>query len=79
MTDIKCFAGNIRVYCRVRPFFPGQESKQSSIEFVGENGDLLIANPMKQGKEGHRIFSFNKTFGPSVTQGRSLLQEHAIL
>jgi kinesin family protein C2/C3 len=57
----------------VRPFLPGQELKQSSIEFVGENGDLLIANPTKQGKEGHRIFNFNKAFGPSVTQGSSHL------
>ena len=42
--------GNIRVYCRLRPFLPGQKEKQSIVEHIGET-DLVVANPAKQGKE----------------------------
>jgi len=61
--------GNIRVYCRVRPFLAGQSAKQTTIEYIGENGELLIANPNKQGKDTQRMFNFNKVFGPFATQG----------
>ncbi|XP_020264885.1 kinesin-like protein KIN-14C isoform X2 [Asparagus officinalis] len=60
--------GNIRVYCRIRPFLPGQKGKSSSVEYVGENGEVLVINPSKQGKDGRRLFKFNKTFGPASTQ-----------
>lgn len=63
------FAGNIRVYCRIRPFLPGQKEKRTTIEHVDENGELVIANPSKPGKDGHRLFKFNKVFGPASTQG----------
>ncbi|KAI5064530.1 hypothetical protein GOP47_0021200 [Adiantum capillus-veneris] len=66
--EVQDLKGNIRVYCRVRPFLPGQVVRQSAVEFVGESGDLLIANPLKQGKEGLKMFTFNKSFGPSSTQ-----------
>lgn len=49
--------------------------KHNAVEFVGENGDLLVSNPMKQGKDGHKMFSFNKSFGPSATQGSFLLKD----
>jgi len=29
----------------------------------------MIVNPIKQGKDARRVFSFNKVFGTSVTQG----------
>lgn len=61
--------GNIRVYCRIRPFLPGQNRKQTSIDFIGENGELVVVNPSKQGKDSHRLFKFNKVFGPTATQG----------
>lgn len=60
--------GNIRVYCRLRPFLPGQKEKQSIVEHIGET-DLVVANPSKPGKEGLRTFKFNKVFGPTSTQG----------
>ena len=63
--------GNIRVYCRIRPFLPGQSKKHTTIDYVGENGELVIANPSKQGS--HRLFKFNKVFGPSATQGIEFL------
>jgi len=36
---------------------------------MGENGELLISNPFKQGKDGHRMFKFNKVFNPFASQG----------
>lgn len=60
--------GNIRVYCRVRPFIPGQKEKQSIVERIGES-DLVVANPSKVGKEALKTFKFNKIFGPTSTQG----------
>ncbi|KAK2647877.1 hypothetical protein Ddye_015366 [Dipteronia dyeriana] len=66
--EVQDLRGNIRVYCRVRPFLPGQTKKQSTIEYIGENGEMIVANPAKPGKEGHRMFKFNKVFGPASTQ-----------
>ncbi|XP_071680991.1 kinesin-like protein KIN-14K isoform X2 [Lolium perenne] len=60
--------GNIRVYCRVRPFLPGQDKKSTTIDYIGESGDLLISNPSKQGKDGHRMFKFNKVFSSFASQ-----------
>lgn len=60
--------GNIRVYCRVRPFLPGQLSGMSTVGHV-DDGGITIITPPKYGKEGRRSFNFNKVFGPSATQG----------
>jgi len=57
------------VYCRVRPFLPGQDKKSTTIDYMGENGELLITNQFKQGKDGHRMFKFNKVFNPFASQG----------
>ncbi|CAL5095875.1 unnamed protein product [Urochloa decumbens] len=65
--EVQELKGNIRVYCRVRPFLSGQDRK-STIDYMGENGELLISNPFKQGKDGHRMFKFNKVFDPSASQ-----------
>jgi kinesin family protein C2/C3 len=68
------FSGNIRVYCRVRPSLPGQDEK-STIDYMGGNGEMIISNKLKQGKDGHgRMFKFNKVFNPSATQGMFLSQ-----
>ena len=63
-----CYIGNIRVYCRIRPFLPGQSKKHTTIEYIGENGELVIMNPSK-GKDSRRMFKFNKVFHPTSTQG----------
>ncbi|OIW08892.1 hypothetical protein TanjilG_05867 [Lupinus angustifolius] len=65
--EVQDLKGNIRVYCRVRPFIPGQKEKQSIVEHLGET-ELVVANPSKQGKEALRSFKFNKVFGPASTQ-----------
>lgn len=64
-----CFLsiGSIRVYCRVRPFLPGQASP-STVGSIDE-GNITIVTPSKSGKEGRKTFSFNKVFGPSAIQG----------
>ncbi|KAK1307487.1 Kinesin-4 [Acorus calamus] len=66
--EVQELKGNIRVYCRVRPFLAGQIAKQTTIDYIGENGELLVINPSKQGKDNHRMFKFNKVFAPSASQ-----------
>ncbi|KAJ3704038.1 hypothetical protein LUZ61_007743 [Rhynchospora tenuis] len=66
--EVQELKGNIRVYCRIRPFLPGQSTKATTIDYIGENGELLITNPYKQGKDGHRMFKFNKVFAPTSSQ-----------
>lgn len=66
--------GNIRVYCRIRPFLSGQNRKQTTIQYIGENGELVVINPSKPGKESHRLFKFNKVFAPAVTQGSNFTE-----
>lgn len=41
---------------------------QSTVDYIGENGDIMIVNPRKQGKDARKIFTFNKVFGTKVTQ-----------
>ncbi|MED6175290.1 Kinesin-like protein KIN-14F [Stylosanthes scabra] len=66
--QIQDLKGTIRVYCRVRPFLGGQSNGESTVDYIGENGDMMIVNPLKQGKDSRRVFSFNKVFGTAVTQ-----------
>ncbi|KAJ6705558.1 KINESIN-4-LIKE ISOFORM X1 [Salix purpurea] len=66
--EVQDLKGNIRVYCRIRPFLPGQSKKRTTVEYIGENGELVISNPSKPGKDSHRLFKFNKVFGPAATQ-----------
>ncbi|WOL10299.1 kinesin-4-like isoform X1 [Canna indica] len=64
--QVQDLKGSIRVYCRVRPFLPGQLSG-STIGSIDE-GNITIVTPSKYGKETRRSFSFNKVFGPSASQ-----------
>ncbi|CAJ1960215.1 unnamed protein product [Sphenostylis stenocarpa] len=66
--QVQDLKGAIRVYCRVRPFLPRQSNGQSTIDYIGENGDMMIINPLKHGKDARRVFSFNKVFKTTVTQ-----------
>ncbi|XP_020271774.1 kinesin-like protein KIN-14C isoform X2 [Asparagus officinalis] len=66
--EVQELKGNIRVFCRIRPFLPGQKRKSTSVDYVGENGEVVVVNPSKQGKDGRRMFNFNKAFGPASTQ-----------
>ncbi|KAK7840814.1 kinesin-like protein kin-14l [Quercus suber] len=58
--------GNIRVYCRIRPSF-SYEAK-TVIDFIGDDGSLVILDPLKPRKDGRKVFQFNRVFGPAATQ-----------
>ncbi|XP_015571512.1 kinesin-like protein KIN-14J [Ricinus communis] len=77
--EVQDLKGNIRVYCRVRPFLPGQCKKQTTIEYIGENGELVVSNPCKQGKDSHRLFKFNKVFGPATSQEEVFLDTRPLI
>lgn len=65
--QVQDLKGNIRVYCRVRPFLGGQPNSLNAVDHIGE-GNITIITPSKYGKEGRKSFNFNKVFGPSATQ-----------
>lgn len=67
LTSFFLLIGSIRIYCRVRPFLPGQLSG-STVGCI-DDGHITILTPSKYGKEGCRSFNFNKVFAPSATQG----------
>lgn len=77
--EVQDLKGNIRVYCRIRPFLPGQSRKQTTIEYMGENGELVVANPLKPGKDSHRLFKFNKVFRPDTTQEEVFLDTQPLI
>jgi len=66
--EIQELKGNIRVYCRIRPFLPGEDQKSTTIEYIGDDGDLIIANPTRKGNGGSKSFKFNKVLGPTASQ-----------
>ncbi|KAL2495938.1 Kinesin KP1 [Forsythia ovata] len=66
--QVQDLKGTIRVFCRVRPFLQGQSNGQSTVDYIGENGNIMIVNPQKQGKDARRVFTFDKVFGTNVTQ-----------
>ncbi|WZZ79857.1 hypothetical protein YC2023_100429 [Brassica napus] len=66
-SNMSMITGSIRVYCRVRPFLPGQTSALTTVDHI-EESTISIATPSKYGKEGRKSFTFNKVFGPSASQ-----------
>ncbi|KAI3449437.1 hypothetical protein Pfo_006102 [Paulownia fortunei] len=64
--QVQDLKGSIRVYCRVRPFLPGQYNYLSTVDHI-EEGTITINSLAKNGK-GRKSFNFNKVFGPSATQ-----------
>ncbi|KAF2307287.1 hypothetical protein GH714_026108 [Hevea brasiliensis] len=48
--QVQDLKGNIRVYCRVRPFLPGQPNRFSTVDHI-EEGNITIITPSKYGKE----------------------------
>lgn len=74
----ECITGSIRVYCRVRPFLPGQTSVLTTVDHL-EESSISIANLSKYGKEGRKSFTFNKVFGPSASQGNSPTLENLVI
>ncbi|XVF57555.1 hypothetical protein PTKIN_Ptkin06aG0215200 [Pterospermum kingtungense] len=65
--QVQDLKGNIRVYCRVRPFLGGEPNTLSSVDHTDET-TITVITPSKYGKEGRKSFTFNRVFSPSVTQ-----------
>lgn len=65
--QVQDLKGSIRVYCRVRPFLPGQSSFSSTIGNM-EDDSISINTASRHGKS-LKSFTFNKVFGPSASQG----------
>ncbi|KAG7651613.1 Kinesin motor domain [Arabidopsis thaliana x Arabidopsis arenosa] len=66
--ELQELKGNIRVFCRVRPFLPAQGAANTVVEYVGEDGELVVTNPTRPGKDGLRQFKFNKVYSPTASQ-----------
>ncbi|KAM0933650.1 putative minus-end-directed kinesin ATPase [Dioscorea sansibarensis] len=77
--EVQELKGNIRVCCRIRPFLSGQSRKLTTIDYIGENGELLVLNPSKHGKDAHRMFKFNKVFNPTATQEEVFLDTQPLI
>ncbi|CAM6096214.1 unnamed protein product [Calypogeia fissa] len=58
--------GNIRVYCRVRPSF--NNADLGTVDYIGNNGDIMLVNPNKQTRDSRRIFNFHKVFDSTASQ-----------
>ncbi|KAE8704287.1 hypothetical protein F3Y22_tig00110458pilonHSYRG00436 [Hibiscus syriacus] len=65
--------GKIRIYRRVRPLLPGESKDQSTVDYIGENRSILIVNSLRKGSDSKKVFSFDKVFGPSSSQGPYLM------
>ncbi|KAL3843513.1 hypothetical protein ACJIZ3_000916 [Penstemon smallii] len=65
--QVQDLKGNIRVYCRVRPFLSGQPNRTCAVGDIDER-TITILTPSKYGKEGKKLFTFNKVFGPASSQ-----------
>ncbi|XP_022039587.1 kinesin-like protein KIN-14F isoform X2 [Helianthus annuus] len=66
--QVQDLKGAIRVYCRVKPLSHEQTDEQSTVDYIGENGNIMIVNRHKQGKDARKMFTFNKVFGGNTTQ-----------
>lgn len=55
----------------MKPFVHEQSDEQhSTVDYIGENGNIMIVNRQKQGKEARKMFTFNKVFGGNTSQGK---------
>ncbi|KAL7169051.1 hypothetical protein ACSBR2_034142 [Camellia fascicularis] len=69
--------GNIRVYCRIRPAFSAKA--RNVIDFIGEDGSLVVLDPLKPQKDGRKVFQFNHVFRQTATQEiRSCTSENGL-
>ncbi|KAG2311896.1 hypothetical protein Bca52824_023453 [Brassica carinata] len=77
--EVQDLKGTIRVYCRVRPFSQGTKYMQSTVDYIGENGNIMIVNPFKQEKDARKIFAFNKVFGQNVSQEQIYIDTQPVI
>ncbi|KAK3436740.1 hypothetical protein EUGRSUZ_C01488 [Eucalyptus grandis] len=63
---VQVLKGNIRVYCRIRYIFNAEA--KNVVDFIGEDGSLVIVDPSKPHRDGRKVFQFNRVFSPLATQ-----------
>ncbi|KAI3870372.1 hypothetical protein MKW92_001408, partial [Papaver armeniacum] len=68
--------GNVRVYGCVRPC---TEKNQTIIQFIGEDGELVIADPSVHTDDGHRSFKFNKVYDQQATEEEVFLDTQPVI
>ncbi|KAJ6363449.1 hypothetical protein OIU78_003593 [Salix suchowensis] len=69
--------GNIRVYCRIRPAFGDVTS--NVFDYIGDDGSLVILDPLKPHKDGKKVFQFNRVFGPTATQDEVFMDTQPLI
>ncbi|XP_024400704.1 kinesin-like protein KIN-14C isoform X1 [Physcomitrium patens] len=78
--EVQDLKGNIRVYCRVRPFLAEEAGRLSTLDYIGENGELMLVNPLKPGaKDSRKSFTFNKCFPPTASQEEVFLDTQPLI
>jgi len=54
----------------VRPFLSDEPGRPTIVDYIGENGEIVLVNPSQQGgKDSRKAFAFNKVFGTMASQG----------
>jgi kinesin family protein C2/C3 len=78
--EVQDLKGNIRVYCRVRPFLTEEPGRPTTVDYIGENGELVVVNPSKLGaKDARKSFTFNKVFGTKTSQEEVFLDTQPLI
>ncbi|CAM6047082.1 unnamed protein product [Sphagnum compactum] len=78
--EVQDLKGNIRVYCRVRPFLTEEPGRPTTVDYIGENGELVVVNPSKLGaKDARKSFTFNKVFGTTASQEEVFLDTQPLI
>lgn len=60
--------GNVRVYARVRPLLPSDGSDVRDSQIVANTENATVKVGARTDKEEDHVFTFDKSFGPSVSQ-----------
>ncbi|KAI3855938.1 hypothetical protein MKX03_027482, partial [Papaver bracteatum] len=68
--------GNVRVYGCVRPC---TDKNRTTIQSIGENGELVIADPSIHTDDGHRLFKFNKVYDQQATKEEVFLDAQPMI
>lgn len=41
------------------------------VDSIGQDGTLVVVDPLKPQKDGRKAFRFDRVFGPAATQGNA--------
>ncbi|KAI3855936.1 hypothetical protein MKX03_027480, partial [Papaver bracteatum] len=68
--------GNVRVYGCVGPC---TDKNQTIIQFMGEDGELVIVDPSVHTDDCHRSFKFNKVYDQQATEEEVFLDAQPVI